>query len=213
MRVYLRTTTLGFMLALIGLTFTAGAQAASSKRIQHSIDAEDFNHVDFEISVAELEIEVYDGDTVEIDIDLRADRDWWIFGRGDVDDVDLIIREDGDSLELILDEDDVEQDRRVRLPAHMAVSMEMGVGEIDIEGFSNNLALELGVGAVRVEVVDEDFDVIHLSTGVGDSNIRGFDRGSDNERNFVGADSFYRGEGEHEIVIEVGVGDASVVRD
>ena len=103
MRAFLRTSTLGFMLALTGLAVSTGAQAASSKRIQHSIDAEDLNHVDFEISVAELEIEIYDGDTVEIDIDLRADRDWWFFGRGDVDDVDLTIREDGESLGLILD--------------------------------------------------------------------------------------------------------------
>ena len=212
MRAFLRTSTLGFMLALTGLAVSTGAQAASSKRIQHSIDAEDLSHVEFEISVAELEIEVYDGDTVEIDIDLRADRDWWFFSRGDVDDVDLTIREDGDSLELILDEDDVEQDWRVRLPVHMAVSMEMGVGEIDIEGFNNNLALELGVGAVRVAVEGEDFDIVHVSTGVGDSSIRGFDRGPDNERSFVGADSYYRGEGKFEVVIEVGVGDASVVR-
>lgn len=207
-----RTLIQGLMLAFLGVVFTASAQAASSKRIQQSIDASDFSHIDFEISVAEVEIEVYDGDTVEIDIELRAERSWWIFGRGDVDDVDLTVRQDRDGLELILDEDDIEQDWRVRLPAHMAVGFELGVGEIGIEGFNNNLALELGVGAVRVVVTGEDYDQIRVSTGVGDSSIRGFNNGSDNERSFVGADSCYRGDGSYEIEIEVGVGDASVVR-
>lgn len=98
--------------------------------IQQSIDASDFSHIDFEISVAEIEIEVFDGDTVEIDIELRAERSWWIFGRGDVDDIDLTVRRDSDGLELILDEDDVERDWRVHLPSHMAVGFELGVGEI-----------------------------------------------------------------------------------
>ena len=207
-----RAFTQGFMLAVMCVAFTANVQAASSKRIQQSIDATDLGHIDFEISVAEVEIEVYEGDTVEVDIELRAKRSWWIFGRDDVDDVDLTVRQDSDGLELILDEDDVEQDWRVRLPAHMAVGFELGVGEIDIDGFNNNLVLELGVGAVRVVVTDEDYDQIRLATGVGDSSIRGFSNGSDNERNFVGADSYYSGEGNYAIEIEVGVGEASVIR-
>ena len=198
--------------SVLSILFAGAAHAASSKRIEHSIDANEFSHIDFEISVAELDIEVYNGDTVEIDIEIRAERDWWIFGRRNVDDVNLSISEDRDSLELVLDEDNIEQDWRVRLPAHLAVSLEMGVGEIDIAGFNNDLNMELGVGSVRDIVADEDFETVHISTGVGDSNIRGFSSDTDNERSLVGADSYYHGDGEHEVQIEVGVGEASIVR-
>lgn len=74
------------------------------------------------------------------------------------------------------------------------------------------MALELGIGAVRVVVTDGDYNQIRVSTGVGDSSIRSFNNGSDNGRGFVGADSYYRGDGRHEIEIEVGVSDASVIR-
>ncbi len=201
-----------WLLIPLALALTAPAFAASSKRIEHTIDAADLNHIDFEISVAELDIEVYDGTTDELDVSLRAQRNWFLFGRRNIDDVEIEIDTKGDSLELRLDEQNIEQDWRVRLPAHLAVSMEMGVGDVDIDGFANELRLELGVGSVQVDVVDMDFETIHVETGVGDSSIRGFDGGADNERNIVGADSFYQGQGEYVIEIEVGVGDARVRR-
>ncbi len=199
-------------IAICSLAFSSSALAASAKRIERSIDAGDLTHVDFEVSVAEMDIEIYNGDQIELDISLEADRGWWFFGRKDIDDVDVFVDIRGDSVEIILDEDNVEQDWRVRIPAHLAVSMEIGVGDVDIEGLDNDLLMEMGVGAIQVTVADIDFDTIHVQTGVGDSSLRGFGRGIDNERNFVGADSYYRGEGEHQISIELGVGDAEVRR-
>ena len=205
-------TRLRWLLIPLALALTAPAFAASTKRIEQTIDASNLNHVDFEISVAEIDIEVYDGDTIELDVMLRAERSWFLFGRRNIDDIELEIDTHGDSLEIVLDENNVNQEWRVRLPARLAVSMELGVGDVDIDDFANDLRMELGVGSVQVNVTDIDFDSIHLSTGVGDSSLRGFDGGSENERSIVGADSFYQGDGEFNIEIEVGVGDARVRR-
>ena len=200
-------------LIVFALVFTSTAMAASSKRIQQSIDAADIDHVDFEISVAEVDIEIYDGDTIELDLELEADRDWWIFGRNDIDDVDLEVIRTGEQIKFRLDEDDIEQEWVVRLPAHLAVSMEIGVGEVEFTDFANDLNMELGVGSMQLNVADGvDFESIHLSVGVGDTSVRGFDNGSDNERSFVGADSWYHGDGEFAVEVEVGVGDARVRR-
>lgn len=101
----------------------------------------------------------------------------------------------------------------VRLPAHLAVSMDLGVGEVEFTDFANDLNLELGVGSMQLNVADNvDFESIHLNAGVGDTSVRGFDNGSDNERSFVGADSWYHGDGEFVVEVEVGVGDARVRR-
>lgn len=199
-----------FILVSLSLLVSINVRADSAKRIEHSIAAEELISIDFEVSVAEMEVEIYQGDSIEIDLYIEADRDWWIFGRNDVDDVELDIDENGDRLYLRLDNDDIQQEWRVRLPEHLAVTMEVGVGEVEIAEFANNLDLELGVGSFRLLVADIDFESIHIEVGVGDTSIRGFDRGSDNERSFVGADSRYYGDGEYKIAAEVGVGDAEV---
>lgn len=203
------------ILALIVTSFSlsTAATAASSKRIQQSIDATDLVHVDFEISIAEIDIEVYSGDVIELDIAIEADRNWWIFGRNDIDDVELEVDRDGEQLKLRLEDDDIEQEWVVRLPVHLAVSMDLGVGEVEFTDFANDLNMELGVGSMQLNVADGmDFETIHLSAGVGDTSVRGFDNGSDNERSFVGADSWYHGDGEFNVEVEVGVGDARVRR-
>ncbi len=203
------------VLALVVTSFTLSntAAAASSKRIQQRIDAEDLVHVDFEISIAQMDIEVYDGDVLELDLVIDADRDWWIFGRKDIDNVELEVNRNGEQLKLRLDDNDIQQEWVVRLPAHLAVSMELGVGEVEFTDFANDLNLELGVGSLQLNVADNvDFESIHLNAGVGDTSVRGFDNGSDNERSFVGADSWYQGDGEFVVEVEVGVGDARVRR-
>lgn len=203
------------VLALIVTSFTLSntAAAASSKRIQQCIDAEDLVHVDFEISIAQMDIEVYDGDVLELDLVIEADRDWWIFGRKDIDNVELEVDRNGEQLKLRLDDNDIQQEWVVRLPAHLAVSMDLGVGEVEFTDFANDLNLELGVGSMQLNVADNvDFESIHLNAGVGDTSVRGFDNGSDNERSFVGADSWYHGDGEFVVEVEVGVGDARVRR-
>ena len=203
------------VLALIVTSFTLSntAAAASSKRIQQRIDAEDLVHVDFEIAIAQMDIEVYDGDVLELDLVIEADRDWWIFGRKDIDNVELEVYRNGEQLKLRLDDNDIQQEWVVRLPAHLAVSMDLGVGEVEFTDFANDLNLELGVGSMQLNVADNvDFESIHLNAGVGDTSVRGFDNGSDNERSFVGADSWYHGDGEFVVEVEVGVGDARVRR-
>lgn len=201
------------ILVACGLVFSTSAMAASSKRIQQQIDAADLVHVDFEISIAEIDIVVYDGDSIELDLLIEADRDWWFFGRNDIDDVELQVDRNGEQLKLRLDDDDIEQEWVVRLPAHLAVSMDIGVGEVLFSDFANNLNMELGVGTMQLNVAEGvDFESIHLKVGVGDTSVRGFDNGSDNERSFVGADSWYHGDGEVVIEVEVGVGDARVRR-
>ncbi len=203
------------VLALIVTSFTLSntAAAASSKRIQQRIDAEDLVHVEFEISIAQMDIEVYDGDVLELDLVIEADRDWWIFGRKDIDNVELEVDRNGEQLKLRLDDNDIQQEWVVRLPAHLAVSMDLGVGEVEFTDFANDLNLELGVGSMQLNVADNvDFESIHLNAGVGDTSVRSFDNGSDSERSFVGADSWYHGDGEFVVEVEVGVGDARVRR-
>ena len=186
------------------------ALADRYKHIEQVIDASDLDTVQLEISVGEVDIETYDGDEIQLEIDIEAPRSWFSFQRPDAEDVELEIHDRGSEVYIGINEQNIEQTWYIRMPAKLALEIEMGVGDIQIEDFANDLEMELGVGAVRVEVADVDYDSIHASVGVGDATVRGFSNSSDNERSFVSADSYYHGSGELEMEIEVGVGDIEV---
>lgn len=188
----------------------APAMADSIKHISYTVDASALESVEFEISVAEIEIEVYNGEEIQLDIELKSQRNWFSWRRPDIEDIELEVRGNGGHVFLGIDETNIEQYWRVRLPAKLVVEMDLGVGDIRIQEFSNSLEMEVGVGAVRVEVNDTEYGEIHLSAGVGDASISGFDNRSDNERSFISAESFYHGSGDLKIDIEVGVGDIEV---
>lgn len=200
------------LLVLVGFAFMVStAMAASSKRMNHTIDAADFETLQLEMAIGEMDVEIYDGDTIELDIHIEADRNWFSFRRPDVDDIELEQRAMGSRLYLGIDDDNLEQTWRVRIPVSLTLEIEVGVGDVGVVGLDNNLTLELGVGAASVEVASENYREIEASSGVGEAVIRGFNRGADNERRaLVGADAYYSGDGQYRIEMEVGVGEVSV---
>lgn len=205
---------LGKLLAFgLALTAMSMASAASSKREFFEFDANDLDRLELEISVGEIDIEIYDGEIIELDLRLEADRNWFSLRRPNVDDIELDQRQMGSKLYLGIDRDNLEQTWRMRVPRRLALEIELGIGDLDIDGLVNDLQLDIGVGAARIDVASENYAEITARAGVGDALVRGFERGADNERRaLVGADAYYVGEGEHEIHAEVGVGDVQIRR-
>ena len=195
----------------VGLALSTTAFADRVKHIDQTVDASMLDSVRLEISVGELDIETYDGDEIQLDIDLEAQRSWLTWRRRDVEDVELEVRVTNSRVYLSIDERNIAQHWRIKMPTKLALDIDVGVGEIRIEDFSNNLEMEVGVGSVRIEVAGTDYDSIHVEAGVGDAFIRGFSNRADNERNFISANAYYQGDGEYKIEIEVGVGDVEVV--
>lgn len=198
------------VLAISALVLCTFASADPTKNIQQSFSAEDLDVLSLEISIAEIEIETYDGNEIQLDIDIESDRGWFSWRAKDVDDIELEIEERGNRLFLSIDEDNIEQQWRLRIPAKLNLEMDLGVGDVRIDDFVSELNMEIGVGAVRVLIGDVDYDSIHVSAGVGDAKISGFSNRVDNERSFISADAYYHGEGDQRIEIDLGVGDVSV---
>ncbi|NKB31784.1 MAG: hypothetical protein GKR91_01640 [Pseudomonadales bacterium] len=199
-------------LLAISLLFFSAVIADSFKHITQVIDASDLEKLHLDISVGELDIETYDGDEIQLEVDITAQRRWFSFRSKDVEDIELEIDGSGPRVYIGLREQDIEQDWRIRLPAKLELELDMGVGDVHIEDFTNSLDMELGVGSVRIDVSADDYDLIHANAGVGDSRISGFEGGSDNERNFISADSYYHGEGDKIMEVELGVGDVEIRR-
>jgi len=189
------------------LLFSGSLSAESTKKISRTIDAASFGSVEIEASVAELEIEFYDGDEIELEIELESDGHWLAWRRDNVDNVELEVHTTEDNIYLGINDHKIGQHWRVKMPAKLALLIDVGVGDVELDHFSNKLEMNVGVGEVRVDIDDTDYAMIRASAGVGDTAIKGFpDQQADNERSFVSSDSYYFGDGDLEIDIEVGVG-------
>jgi hypothetical protein len=194
----------------VGLLSSTSVAADTHKRIVETIDARSFKTVWLEIPVGKMDIEVYDGDKIELDIKLESRRRWFVWRPRNIDAVELEIGTSGSVLVLGIDRDNLEQHWRVRMPAALALDIDVGVGDVRVIDFCNDLNMEVGVGAARVDVAHQNFRSIHVSSGVGDAILRGFQQGNDSERNFVSADAYYYAEGKYRIELGVGVGEAQV---
>lgn len=198
---------------LLALFFAASSSFADGvKHIQQSLSTEDFERLKLELNVGELEIEIWDEDALELDIELRGERGFLALQRRNVDNIELEIKANDDELTLAIDERNIEQDWSLKVPAKLAMEIEMGVGEVVISDLRNSLVLNHGVGSVEITTADIDFKRIATTVGVGDAMLKGFDKENRSERSFLRADASYDGDGEYNIWVELGVGDISIRR-
>ncbi len=192
---------------------TSSALAASNKTIQQQFDVADLATLELNISIGELEIEIVDSQQLQVEISLEAERRLFGLRAGSVDAIELATNQSATTLFLGIDVQDVTQHWIVQVPRHLAMTISLGVGDVQIEKLENSLDMEIGVGSVRVDVIETAFADIHLSTGVGDAAIRGMQSKADNERSFISADAYYEGDGKHHITIDMDVGEVLVRKD
>ncbi len=108
------------------------ALAERYKHIEQTIDASDLDAVKLEISVGEVDIEIYDGNEIQFETDIEAQRSWFSFRRAHAEDVELDIDDRGSAVYIGITESNIEQPWLIRMPAKLALDIEMGVGDIDV---------------------------------------------------------------------------------
>ena len=101
----------------------------------------------------------------------------------------------------------------MHVPRTMPVRVEMGVGQLSIEGLEGDLNVDLGVGEADIVTSRVRAQDVSVDTGIGDASIRG--GGVDTRRHgFIGASaSWDGGKGSAKVRLHVGVGDATVRLD
>jgi hypothetical protein len=100
----------------------------------------------------------------------------------------------------------------LRVPRALALSLEVGVGEVDVRGSEGDLDVELGVGEVRVRVPERVVEEVSVDVGVGEANLHPRPSGTRSSRFlFLGNEiDWDGGSGRSRITVEVGVGEADV---
>jgi len=198
--------------AAIGLALTTTyAMAKDSRELNHNFAVSGASQLDIDFPVGSLEVESYDGSEVVVTVRIEPKNDnSWFSSNVDLSDIELSHSQSASSLSLKLDNDDIQQNWHVKMPKSMAIDVELGVGDIEINDASNSVEIELGVGAVRIDSALDDYKRIELDTGVGDTKIRGLKNDGKTSRKVVSSHSSYRGNGQYDIEVEVGVGDIKV---
>ncbi|MCA1931098.1 hypothetical protein [Rheinheimera sp.] len=198
--------------ALILALSATTAMADDIKVLEKVIDAKSYKKLVLEVPVGEIKIKISKSSDISLVIELEPDDDW--LGRStDLSDAEISLREDGSSLKLkvdLEDDDDVTQNWTVAMPADMAVSLNLGVGSVEIDDMASDINVDLGVGEIDIDVDTSLFDSIKLDAGVGDTSIKGGKGRYQRDQVLVTSSSQLHGEGKKELEANVGVGDIEV---
>lgn len=98
----------------------------------------------------------------------------------------------------------------LRVPRALAVRIEMGVGQLEIEGLEGDLDVDLGVGQAELRLPRARMREVSVDTGIGDASIRGGGAETASSR-FLGTRvSWTQGRGPSEVRVHVGVGEGTI---
>ncbi len=176
--------------------------------------------VDFSIG----ELEITTTDTGAVEVDLRVDCEAGLSASRKrrceerFAEVDVEWKKRGDNLYLDFvgmpkrGFKNVDVEARVRVPKGADLTVDMGVGELDIDAPSGNLSIDLGIGEVSVRAAEAGTGHVHLDAGIGDAELRSDNGYLDGKRSFlIGSELEWDGEANgREIFVDVGIGEASV---
>jgi hypothetical protein len=105
-----------------------------------------------------------------------------------------------------------EIDLRLTVPAALALFVDMGVGELDVDGVEGDVTVDLGVGEARLDLPESAVKSVALDVGVGEAHLS--PRSHEAHREgflFLGNEVDWReGTGRSRVTVDVGVGEAHV---
>ena len=195
----------------IGLT--ASAHSKEVRSFERTFDAREFERLFVEIPLGEVEIE--GSNSNEIHVEVTVNCSGWRTSRCEeyAEDVDLVSSEWKDRIELEIDglkkwkSIGLSFDIRMRAPAAMKLEVDVGVGEVEISGFTNDVSADLGVGELAVSMDESTVRSVDLETGLGEANLQ-YSEGEMEASGIFGNEVRWdEGPGTAAVKLEVGVGE------
>lgn len=201
------------LVLIIAALFSALVQAANHEATRTlDVDLNEVEALVIEGGVGTMDIVPVPGTTLHVVVELEGDRTGLLRGRRDVTDIDLRqnLRNGELTVELTEDDfDDLEVHWTIEMPAVAMTSLNLAVGQLTARVGATDLDVNVGVGQVAVTAAKSDTGHIEASAGVGSATLQGANR-SDSQRAFVSENVDGFGEGDYDIEVNVGVGEASV---
>ncbi|MFM7230672.1 MAG: hypothetical protein ACKO3S_01655 [bacterium] len=202
----------------LALSLATAARAAVLETEPQVFPVGQAKRVHLEFPVGDLRVVPSDGDRVELRLQVRC-------SRGSVNECNefanrlvLESRERNGVLRLHLDKFPKWRNNgfslrgELRVPRQLALSLEMGVGDLDVAGIESDLDVDLGVGEATVSLPRRTASQVHVKSGVGEAAIVGGATGVQRS-GVVGSSAKWvasEGNGRANVKLAVGVGEATV---
>ena len=203
-------------LVLIGLFVSPLAADQTVRTWDNDFEVGTRSNVEFELPVAEVRFEGRDVDEVSIHMEAECGRRETTC-RKIADEIEFEARWRGETLVLELEgwprsgRKAPELEIVVTLPKSSNLSVELGVGEIEVSDIEGDIDIDAGVGEVTVRVPETQVAKVALDAGVGETSLRPHQAGAV-ESGFIGHDLRWSdGVGPSVVDIEVGVGEIDVI--
>lgn len=196
---------------VIALTSLFAVQALAKEsriRIQEELDIDPNSTLHINVPVGEFILDTHSSNSIDLNIEVSGKDNGW-FSNDDVSNAKLTTRVENGHIYLEVDKEDTSQEWVIKVPTSVHLDLNMGVGEAKIENLRKDLNIDVGVGEVTVDLGNNDYARIDLDSGVGEVDLRGF-KSVNHNKAMVSESAEWHGSGEHEIEIDVGVGEIEV---
>lgn len=191
--------------------------ASDSRELSQTFPVEPGQPIRIEIPVAELEIVA--ADRADLAVELNARCRWQLQECSKaLEELELATRSSSRRLTLELlghsswRSSILDVEGSIEVPRSSPLHVEMGVADLTLEDFEQDLRVEVGVGKVEARLPKAGYGEALIDVGIGQARFLGADGQPDENRSFlVGTDVHWaEGSGKAEIDIEVGVGEVTV---
>ncbi len=202
---------------LLAATLSAGSSDEVVRTFSQEYATRDITSVLLDVPVGEVEIGPGGSDRVEIEVVLECDTGWRSRScRDRAERIELVSRERNGRLSIDVEGYSAWRSRglevhlEVRLPARMALSLDMGIGEVEIRDLESDVTVDLGIGEVFVGMDESRIAKVLLDAGIGETSLRTSDGKSSVAGLFTSELSWDEGDGEATIRIDLGIGEIDV---
>lgn len=226
-------------IAVAALILPASVLAADARDFSLDVPAGEMRLLELEANVGQVEIVAADIDVIEVRARLEPDDDNW-FGSSErvkerLEEAELVHDVRNGVLRVKLeydnsrgDDDDVEEHWEIRLPAAIALNVELNVGSMHIEGMNADVEAEVNVGELGIDTVGGDIDaevnvgelVIHtatdtpgefdLETNIGEVRLRIDGKSAGSSDGWLGKSIEHQAGGDDDVSARVNVGEVRV---
>ena len=165
-----------FFLSNVLIGLAAPSEAREVRTLRETYPAAQIETLRLDLPLGELAIEGTDGD--EIEVSVRIDCSWRRKRCEErAEQVELLARERGNRFDLSFEglrkwrSLGMSLEVRVSAPSRLELDLDVGIGEVEVAHFHNDVTIDLGIGELTVEMDESRVGTVSLDTGLGEARM------------------------------------------
>ena len=204
---------------LVSVLVAGGAHAATVRTLEEKLALAPGNVLEIDLPVGELRVEGTAADGGDVTVEIECSK-WRRRCQSAAEDIELDLRRRGERLYVEVSgwprwgTGGLSLKVFVNVPHSSALNVDMGVGQVTIEGLHSSISIDLGIGDVEVEMAAEFVHSVNLESGIGESTMALDGESVRNKRSFLGDElRWSEGSGKARINVDLGIGAIEVDLD